>query len=87
MSKVKIKKELKLKTIQRTVLSFCDIPDDIREAADYLFSGQSCDCYIEYRITPKKYQNENPYGYDLDNWLISEYPEIEGRTILIHLDY
>ena len=87
MSKIKIKKEIKLKTIQRTVLEFRDIPDEIRQAADYLFSGQSTDCYIEYRITPKKYQNGNPHGYDLDNWLISEFPEIEGRTILIHLYY
>lgn len=75
-----------LKKIERTVLSYCEIPEDIAQNNSTLDQA-SPDVYVEYRITPKSEQSKFGDDFDLDNWIIKTYPELEGRTILIHVDY
>jgi hypothetical protein len=68
------------------VLSYCEIPREITEKDD-ITSEAPCDSYIEHTITPKDKQKEYDDDFDLDNWIIDNYPEAEGETILIHMDY
>jgi hypothetical protein len=75
-----------LKKIERTVLSYCEIPQDISESNTSI-NEVPCDVYVEYRVTPKAEQPGFDDNFDLDNWIIKTYPELEGRTILIHIDY
>jgi hypothetical protein len=77
---------LNLKKIERTVLSYCEIPEKIAETCSAI-QDTSCDVYVEYRITPVKEQAGFDDDFTLDNWLVKEHPELEGRTILIHINY
>lgn len=74
--------------VRRTwsVISYCDIPESITEKDNQLKEA-SCDSFIETRITPKDEQAQYDGDFDLDNWAIKTFPELEGRTILIHIDY
>jgi len=75
-----------LTKLERTVLSYCEIPEGIAQNNSTLDSA-SPDVYVEYRVTPKIEQETYSGNFDLDNWIIKTYPELEGRTILIHIDY
>lgn len=77
---------MSLRKLERTVLSYCEIPDGIRES-NTAINEVPCDVYVEYRVTPVKEQPGFDDNFDLDNWIIKTYPELEGRTILIHIDY
>lgn len=75
-----------LKKITRTVLSYCEIPEKITED-NALLQEASCGSYLEYSITPRVEQNKYDDSFELDNWIIDTYPELEGMTILIEIDY
>ena len=47
----------------------------------------SCDSYVKYNITSKKDQAKYDDDFAFDNWVIQEYPELEGKNVMIHLDY
>jgi len=73
--------------ITRTVLSYCEIPEKITLSTNIFLDIYPTDCYVEFRITPKVDQSNYSSNFDLDNWIIDTYPELEGMTILIHIDY
>ena len=75
-----------LKEITRKVVSYCEIPQDITEK-DYSVNEASCDSYIEIEVTSREEQKKFDDDFDMINWIINEYPELEGETILIHIDY
>jgi hypothetical protein len=77
---------MKLHQIQRTVISYCELPEELSQNSSKL-SEAGPDCYVEYRVTPQNEQAKYSDNFDLDNYLIKEHPELEGRTILIHVDY
>lgn len=81
MAKIKVERKT------YSVISYCDLPEEIAEAADSSFAHQSNDCFIEYTVTPKAEQGKYSDDFTLDNYLIDQRPELEGRTILIHIDY
>ena len=72
--------------INRTVISYCDIPEKIRQS-NTAINEASCDVYVSYNVTPQNKQADFDDDFDLDNWIIKNWPELEGRTILIHIDY
>lgn len=74
------------KEITRKVVSYCEIPQDITEA-NYSVNEASCDSYIEYEVTSRDQQDEFDDDFDMTNWIIDTYPELEGETIFIHIDY
>lgn len=76
---------MSLKRITRTVLSYCEIPEHISESS-YL-AQYGCGCYVEHTITPRKEQPGYSDDFSLDNWIIDTYPDLEGMTILIDIDY
>lgn len=75
-----------LRKLERTVLSYCEIPEKIAQNNSSI-NETSPDVYVEYRVTPVKEQPLYSDNFDLDNWIIQTYPDLEGRTILIHIDY
>ena len=75
-----------LKEITRKVVSYCEIPQEITEK-DYSVNEASCDSYIEYEVISKTKQSEFDDDFDMANWIIDNYPELEGETILIHINY
>jgi hypothetical protein len=76
----------KLKEITRKVLSYCDIPKGIAKENPSI-NEASCDVYVEYDVTSKEEQAKFDDNFDLANWIIKNYPELEGTKILIHIDY
>lgn len=68
------------------VISYCEIPEEIREENSSLEEAK-CDSYIEYSVTSKESQKNYADNFDLDNWIIDNYPELEGEEILISIDY
>lgn len=72
--------------IQRTVLSYCEIPQELSNDYNFLIEANP-DSYVEHRIIPPAERGEYSDNWDLDEWIMSKYPELEGRTILIHIDY
>jgi len=75
-----------LEEINCKVISYCDIPEEIRE--DNLSLNEvSPDVYVKYNITSKIEQKKFDDNFELDNWIISQHPELEGKDILIHIDY
>lgn len=83
MAKQKVEK---LKEITRKVISYCDIPEKIAQENSRL-SETSCDVYVEYEVTSAQSQEGYDDNFDLDNWIIENYPELEGQKVLIHIDY
>ena len=79
---------MSLKTIQKTyeVLSYCAIPEKIAETYSR-FEECTCDVFIEHKVTPRHDQPKYDDDFTLDNWIIQNKPELEGKTILIHIDY
>lgn len=73
--------ELKIK-----VLSYCEIPEEISENHSLLNEG-SCDVYVKFNVTSKEEQSKFDDDFELENWIIQQYPEVEGLDILIHMDY
>ena len=67
------------------VLSYCEIPEDLTEG--HYISENHCDSYVEYTVTPKTEQHKYDDDFGIDNWIIDTYPELVGKTILIHIDY
>lgn len=76
----------KLQEITRKVLSYCDIPEEIARTNSSLEENSS-DTYVEYEVTSKAEQAKFDDDFALDNWIIKNYPELEGTKILIHIDY
>lgn len=76
----------KLKRITRTVLSYCDIPEKIVDQTNFLEEAHN-NAYIEHRVLRKEERKEYGGYLALDNWIIGKYPELEGQTILIEIDY
>lgn len=68
------------------VISYCEIPEDIRENHSVL-SEASCDVYVKLNIISKEEQVKFNNDFELENWIINNYPEVEGKEILIHMDY
>lgn len=77
---------MEIKEITRKVLSYCEIPEEIKEN-DYRLNESPCDVYLEFNVTSKKDQLEYDDDFELENWIINTYPELEGIDILIHMDY
>lgn len=77
---------LELKTIQRTVVSCCDIPEEI-SMTNWAIKEGHAGYMVEHRVTPVNEQEKYDSDFSLDNWLIQQNPELEGRTILIDLDW
>ncbi len=75
----------KLEEISCKVLSYCDIPENINCTG--CLSETSPDTYIKLSVTSKKDQKKYDDDFSLDNWIIKNYPELEGKDILIHIDY
>ncbi len=75
----------KLYKIQRTVVSYCAMPEEVTK--DSHLSELPCDVYYEYSVTRKSEQMSFDDDFSVDNWIIDNYPELEGQTILIHIDY
>jgi len=75
-----------LKEITRKVVSYCEIPQDITEA-NYSVNEASCDSYIELELISKGEQHKWGDNFDMTNWIIDTYPELEGEKIFIHIDY
>ena len=69
-----------------SILSYCEIPEELTEK-EYELTEGSCDSFIEMKIIPKTEQEKYSSNFDLINWIIDTYPEVEGETILIHLDW
>jgi len=75
-----------LQELNIKVLSYCDIPEKLTKEHCSL-SESSCDSYIMYNVISKKEQSKYDDNFKLDNWIIKKYPELEGKDILIHIDY
>ena len=75
-----------LTEINCKVLSYCEIPEDIAQENSSI-NEASCDSYIQYNVTSKEDQAEYDDNFDLDDWIIENYPEVEGKIIMIHVDY
>ena len=69
-----------------SILSYCEIPEELTQE-DCIFTEGSCDTFVEMKIIPKIEQEKYSSNFDLINWIIDTYPEVEGETILIHLDW
>lgn len=74
-----------MKQITRKVVSYCKIPEELTE--NHHISEYQCDCYVEMKITPKSEQPNYDDDFGIENWIINTYPELEGETILIEIDY
>lgn len=74
-----------LETLNIKVVSYCEIPDEITER--HHISEYMCGCYVPYTITSKEEQKKFDDDFELENWIINEYPELEGQNILIDIDY
>ncbi len=75
-----------MKEIIRKVLSYCEIPEEITEK-NYSVNEASCDSYIEFKVISREDQAKYGDNFDMTNWIIDNYPEVEGETIFIHIDY
>ena len=77
---------MSLKILMVPVISYCDIPEEITEN-NIILSEVSCDVYVKINIISKKDQLKYDSNFDLENWIIETYPEVEGKEVLIHVDY
>lgn len=77
---------MSLYQIQRTVINASKIPTKVVESYPRLNRSQS-DVYVPYRVLPEKEIEEYGTTYTLNKWLLDNYPELESKTILIHIDY
>ncbi len=68
-----------------SILKFSDIPEEMADCPQ--LCEVSNDVYIEHEVTSKIEQERFDDDFTLDNWIIENYPELEGQTILIHMDY
>ena len=68
------------------VLNYCDIPSEISEK-DNRLNEAGCDVYVGFIPIPKNLQHRFSSNFDLDNWIIDNYPETEGYKILIYMNY
>lgn len=75
-----------LEELNIKVISYCEIPEDIRDNCSRL-QETSCDSYIMYNVISKLDQNKFDDDFEVENWIIENYPELEGKDILIHIDY
>ena len=71
---------MKLKTITKKVISYCEIPKDIIPE-DHWINHHGCDTYVEVHLDD---EDED----ELDTWLRTTYPElVDEESFFIHLDY
>ena len=68
----------KVEYLNMPYISYCEIPDYITDG-HWIGEGQP-DCYVPYTVQMIRKS-------ELDKWIIEEYPELKGRTILIQLDF
>ena len=85
MAKTKKKVE-ELTMITRRVLSYCGIPEEVAETNSSLKEA-SCDTYVDHVVTSREDQKGYDDDFTLDNWIIDNWPSLEGDNILIHIDY
>jgi len=75
-----------LKEITRKVISYCEIPRHIT-ADNFQLNEASCGSYIDFKVMSRQFQDEFDDDFTTDNWIIDNYPELEGEEIFIHIDY
>lgn len=68
------------------VISYCSIPEKIAQSNSTLMEA-SCDVYVKHNVTKKTEQEKYDDDFSLDNWIIKNFPDLEGQDVLIHLDY
>lgn len=76
----------KLKEITAKVIGYCSIPQYIAKE-NCSINEVSNDAYVLYSVTSKKDQAKYDDDFALDDWIISKYPELEGKSVFIHIDY
>ncbi len=69
-----------LTTINKKVLSYCEIPENITE--NHWISEYKNDSYVECHIEDEEDEEDN-----LSKWIIENYPELKEESFLIHMDY
>jgi len=74
-----------LKKIERWVVSYCEIPEELTE--NHWLREHSCDCFVEFKVVSKEEQSSFDDDFSIDNWIIDKYPQLEGQTIFIEIDY
>lgn len=67
------------------VISYCEIPPELTE--DHHLSEYSPDCYVRYTVHPLKSRVGFDDDFSIDDWIITMYPELEDKEVLIHIDY
>lgn len=67
------------------IISWCRIPEKITNG--HWISSFQNGCYVPFICTPAKEQENYDDDFSLDNWIISEYPELERQQILIDINY
>ena len=77
---------MNLPVLKLPVISYCDIPEEISEE-DAKLQETSPDSYIKIEVISKEKQRNYDSDFSLENWIIDEYPELEGNEVLIHIDY
>lgn len=77
---------IKIEEKTHKVVSYCDLPKKVADTCAAL-QDKGCDCFVEYTVTSPEDQSKFDDDFALDNWLIKEHPELNGKTILIHIDY
>ena len=68
-----------LKNIKYKVLNYSEIPEEITE--NHWLSGNTPDAYIIFSLKDDVEVDE------VGEWILENYPEVEGQEIMIHLDY
>lgn len=74
-----------LTQINLPVLSYCEIPQELTE--DDAISHNQPDSYVIHPVTSKEEQEKYTDNFEITNWIIENYPELEGKDVLIHIDY
>lgn len=67
-----------LKDIKYKVLNFSEIDEEIRE--NHWLSGNPSDSYVVFSLKDDVEVDE------IGEWIIENYPELEGREFMIYLD-
>ena len=67
-----------LETINKKVLSYCEIPQELTER--HWITENSCGCYVDFQLEEE--------GVDeLDDWIRENYPELIDEKFMISLDW
>jgi len=77
---------MEFKTLNVFVISYCDIPEEIIDTHPAL-KEVSCGVYYPLYVLSKKKKKKYSDDFTLTNWIIENFPELEGKSILIDIDY